>query len=96
MTAGAASAFMGHWWLQGWVWVSIIPRVTVGPGMWTIGSRHYHPVRKAVGMGFMQGFKFHPHEAGPASPEALEALPARGRPMLLASIGHGGHWSSRG
>jgi hypothetical protein len=90
IAAGVISAFMGHWWGQGWVWASIILLVAMVVAMWTIGSGHYHQVRKAVGMGYMQGFKFHPHEAEPATPEALEALLARGRPMLLAAIGYGG------
>jgi hypothetical protein len=90
IAAGIISAFMGHWWRQGWIWTSIVVVVAMVVGMWTIGSRHYHLVRKAVGMGYMQGMKFHPHEAEQASPEALAALLARGQPMLLATIGYGG------
>jgi hypothetical protein len=90
IAAGVISAFMGHWWGQGWVWASIILLVAMVVGMWTIGSRHYHEVRKAVGMAYMQGFKFLPPEPEPAAPGVLEALLARGRPMLLAAIGYGG------
>ena len=38
----------------------------------------------------MQGMKFYPPEPEPATPEALDALLARGQPMLLAAIGYGG------
>jgi hypothetical protein len=90
IVAGVASAFMGHWWGRGWVWASIVLLVAMVVGMWTIGSQHYHRVRKAVGMGYMQGTKFYPPEPEPATPEVLDALLARGRPMLLAVIGYGG------
>jgi hypothetical protein len=90
IAAGLISAFMGHWWRQGWIWASIGLLVAMVAGMWTIGSRHYHRVRKAVGMSYMDGTKFHPPEKEEASREDLEALLARGRPMLLAGIGYGG------
>lgn len=90
IAAGILSAFLGHWWRQGWIWASIVLLIAMVAGMWSIGSQHYHRVRKAVGMGYMQGMKFHPHEAEQASPEELEVLLARGRPMLLAAIGYGG------
>jgi hypothetical protein len=90
IAAGVASAFVGHWWGHGWVWASIVLLIAMVAGMWTIGSGHYHQVRKAVGMGYMQGSKFYPPETEHASPEALDALLARGQPMLLAAIGYGG------
>ena len=90
IAAGIISAFMGHWWGRGWVWASIILLVAMVVGMWTIGSQHYHQVRKAVGSGYMQGMKFYPPEPELATPEALDALLARGQPMLLAAIGYGG------
>jgi len=92
IAAGIISAFMGHWWGRGWVWASIILLVAMVVGMWTIGSQHYHQVRKAVGSGYMQGMKFYPPEPEPATPEALDALLARGQPMLLAAIGMAGRW----
>jgi hypothetical protein len=90
IASGVISAFMGHWWRQGWIWASIVVLILMITAMWTIGSRQYHQVRKAIGMGYMQGMKFLPAEKEQASPEELEALLARGRPYLLTAIGYGG------
>jgi hypothetical protein len=65
--AGIIGAFIGHWWGRGWVWASIVLLIAMVIGMWSMGSRHYHRVRKAVGMGHMQGVKFHPAEPEQAS-----------------------------
>ena len=89
LVAGIVAGFMGHWWGRGWIWLSLLVLVAMVAGMWTIGSQHYHRVRKALGMGYMEGMKFHPH-VEPATAEALDALLARGQPVLLAAIGYGG------
>jgi hypothetical protein len=57
--------------------------------MWIIGSQHYHRVRKALGLGYMEGMKFRP-PVEPATTEVLDPLLARGQPVLLAAIGYGG------
>jgi hypothetical protein len=90
IAAGIAGAFAGHWWGRGWLWASIALLIAMIAGMWTVGTRHYHRVRKAVGMPYMEGTKFLPALPEQADPAALQALLARGRPMLLASIGYGG------
>jgi len=89
LVAGIVAGFVGHWWRQGWIWLAIGVLVGMVAGMWTIGSQHYHRVRKALGVGYMEGMKFH-HHVEPAPPEALDALLARGQPVLLAAIGYGG------
>jgi hypothetical protein len=89
LAAGIVAGLMGHWWGQGWIWLSLGVLVAMVVGMWTIGSRHYHRVRKALGMGYMEGMKFRPR-VEPATAEVLDALLARGRLVLLAAIGYGG------
>jgi hypothetical protein len=89
LAAGIIAGFMGHWWGQGWIWLSLGVLVAMIAGMWTMGSMHYHQVRKALGMGYMEGMKFH-QAVEPAPPEVLDTLLARGQPVLLAVIGYGG------
>jgi hypothetical protein len=87
--AGIVSGFMGHWWGSGWIWLSLGLLVGMAVGMWFLGSTHYHQVRKAVGLPYMEGGK--PRDpVEPATSETLDALLARGQPMLLAVIGFGG------
>jgi hypothetical protein len=89
LAAGIVSGFMGHWWGRGWIWLSLGLLVGMMVGMWFLGSTHYHQVRKAVGLQYMESGK--PREpVEPATPEALSALLARGQPVLLAVIGYGG------
>jgi hypothetical protein len=89
LVAGIVSGFMGHWWGRGWIWLSLGLLVGMMVGMWFLGSTHYHQVRKAVGLPYMEGGK--PRDpVEPATPEALDALLARGQPVLLAVIGYGG------
>jgi hypothetical protein len=89
LVAGIVAGFMGHWWGRGWIWLSLGVLFAMVAGMWTIGSQHAHRVRKALGMGYMEGMKFH-QGVEPATAEALDALLARGQPVLLAAIGYGG------
>jgi hypothetical protein len=89
LVAGIVAGFMGHWWRQGWIWLALGVLVAIVVGMWTIGNQHYHRVRKALGVGYMEGMKFY-GGVEPAPAEALDALLARGQPVLLAAIGYGG------
>jgi len=89
LVAGTVAGFMGHWWAHGWLWLSLGLLVAMVVGMWIVGSQYYHGVRKALGMSYMEGMKFY-GGVEPAPPEALDALLARGQPVLLAAIGYGG------
>ena len=89
LVAGIAAGFVGHWWRQGRIWAALGVLVVMTAGMWTTGTQHYHRVRKAIGVGYMEGIKFY-GGVEPAPPEALNALLARGQPVVLAAIGYGG------
>jgi len=89
LLTGIIAAFMGNWWGRGWIWLSLGLLVAIMVAMTALGSRYYTQVRKAVGVEYMEGMKMQP-PLDPASPEVIDALLARGRPMLIAVIGFGG------
>lgn len=89
LAAGITNGFLGHWWDRGWIWLGLGLLVMIAVGMWRLASGYTHQVRKAVGLPYMEGWKFR-DAARPATPEALGALLDRGRPWLLAAIGYGG------
>jgi len=89
LLTGIIAAFMGNWWGRGWIWLSLGLLVAIMVAMTTLGSGYYGQVRKAAGLQFMEGTRPHP-PLEPASPEVIDALLARGRPMLIAVIGFGG------
>lgn len=67
---GVVLGFLGHWWRQGWIWLSLGLLVAIYIYMGIAASGYYGQVRKAVGLAYMQGFK--PHPAGePARPEEI-------------------------
>ena len=86
---GVALGFLGHFWSSGWIWASLVLLVAVLVVMGLIASRHFHRVRKAAGLPYLDGSKEHPPVA-PASPEELASLLQSGRPHLITLIGIGG------
>jgi len=88
LVAGIVAGFM----VTGGVWVDLaFARGAGGHScrMWTIGSQHYHRVPRRLGMGYMEGMKFH-SAAEPAPARLSTGLLARGHTVLLAAIGYGG------
>jgi len=57
--------------------------------MGVLGSRTYGYVRKAAGLPYFEGMKQQP-AAEPASADEIDALLAKGNPVLLTLIGYGG------
>jgi uncharacterized membrane protein len=90
MVAGIANAFLGNWWSQGWTWVSLVLMLVITIWMFVLGTRTYHPMRKAFGMPYREGNTEVP--AGEPLPEAERAaLIAATRPMEQLVIGYGGY-----
>ena len=80
---------MANWWSQSWTWVSLVLMLVVTGWMFILGTRTYHPMRKAFGMSYREGNTEVP--AGEPLPEAERAaLVAATRPMELLVIGYGG------
>jgi MFS family permease len=89
LISGIIAGFMGNWWSYGWIWLSLGLLIALWLVMGIFGSRHYTEIRKATGFEYMEYGKRRP--AGePASPEEMEALLSRPRPVLLAVTGIGG------
>ena len=86
---GVALGFLGRWWSTGWIWTSIALLVLILVVMGLMASKHFHRVRRAVGLPFLDGTKQHPAVA-PASPEELHQLLQSGRPYVITLIGLGG------
>ena len=87
--AGIVLGFMGRWWNRGWIWTSIGLFLDIGIIMGIYTNRHYHGLRKLVGLPYMDGGKDRPAEE-PASHEEILALINDGKPMVLAIAGFGG------
>lgn len=89
LISGIITGFMGDWWGQGWIWLSLGLLIGIIVSMYLIGSRHYSRVRQALGMAWFDGRKAHP-PGEPASAEEIGALLAKAPAISLAVIGFGG------
>ena len=87
--AGIVLGFMGRWWNRGWIWTSIGLFLAIGIVMGIFTGRHYHGLRKLVGLPYMEGSKERPAEE-PASHEEILALINDSKPMVLTISGFGG------
>lgn len=86
---GVALGFLGHWWSAVWIWASLVLLTLILAVMGVIASRHFHQVRKAAGLPYLEGSKEHP-PVDPASAEDLGQLLRSGGPHLITLIGIGG------
>jgi hypothetical protein len=85
---GIITGFIGRWWSQGWIWLSLGMLLAIYVYMGLAASGYYSQVRKAVGLAYMQGFK--PQPPGEvASVEEIDALLNHSRPVSLAMTGFG-------
>jgi hypothetical protein len=89
LVSGIVGGFAGQWWGKGWIWISLGLLIAIVVAMGWLGSGIYGSARKAVGLPFMENFKPQaPIE--PAGAQEIDALLAKGNPVLLAIIGFGG------
>ena len=89
LLGGITLGFLGRWWSFGWLWTALILLIAILVVMGLIASPHFHRVRKAAGLPYLDGYKEHP-PVEPASPEELAHLLQSGRPHLITLIGIGG------
>lgn len=84
IVSGIVAGFMGEYWGQAWIWISIALLVVVTGLMTPFGAMHYGKVRAGVGMA-----KPKPGEPAPepASAAELDALLTSSRPWVLLAIG---------
>lgn len=89
LIAGIVLGFMGRWWSQTWIWISVVLLVVITIWMFQIGQGTYHPLRKTLGLPYQARGREMP--AGePAPEEESFALIAKTRPWLMLIIGYGG------
>jgi hypothetical protein len=89
IVAGIVLGFMGRWWNRGWIWTSIGLFLAIGIFMGVLGQRHYHGLRKLVGLPYFEGSKDQP-AVEPASQDEIQAKINDSKPMLLTISGFGG------
>lgn len=88
LVTGIAMGFMGRWWSQAWIWVSLGLFLAILFAMSGFGRLHIDRVWHAIDpQGHPSPIKKEARNPDPASEEELNELLARGRPMLLTVIG---------
>lgn len=91
LLSGIILGFMGRWWGQSWIWVSIGLFVVVGVLMSLMGRLFNMRVAHALDPeAFEAPTKKEDRNSIPASPEELAALQSKLRPTLLTVIGVAG------
>ena len=88
LAAGIALGFMGKWWSQGWLWVSIGIIIIVAVSMFIISARAYYPLRTAVGL--PDPWTKTDELGEVADDDEIRTLIKAGHPQLMAIIGLGG------
>ena len=89
LVVGVILGFMGSWWGQAWIWVSLILLIAIVVLMARFGSSIYGGARKLAGLPYMERGKPQP-PIEPASEAEINALLDQGNPNLLTAIGFGG------
>ena len=92
--AGIALGFMGNWWGQGWVWLSIGIFIVVAVVMFVISSKAYYPLRTAVGLPDPWSKAEELGEV--ATRDEIKAVINAGHPWLMTVIGLGGFFTILG
>ena len=89
LVSGTVSGFIGQWWRQGWIWLSLGLLLAIYIYMGVAAAGYYSRVRKAVGVSYMEGYKAKP-PVEPANEVSIDALLRQSRPLVLAVVGFGG------
>jgi len=86
LLAGIGAGFMGNWWSQGWIGVSLILMVVLIVWMGYYGQRYYTPLRAALGI----PYRGQPAANPPASAEEIARLISATSPIWRSAA-----WASR-
>lgn len=89
LATGIALGVMGGWWQWGWFWASLGLFLAISFVMTPLTATPYNRVRQALGLRAPQAFINRRMEVPdrPPTPEELEALLARARPVAAAIVG---------
>ena len=90
LVAGIVLGFMGNWWGQLWIWVSLVLIIVVGGAMTPLAGSPMTNVRTALGM---QVGKPKPGDPPPVALSDSEIAAARAalKPELVAILGVGAY-----
>jgi hypothetical protein len=86
---GIILSFLGDWWSEGWVWMSLISLLVVIFWMFYLGQQTYQPIRKAFGLPY-RDLKGERSAEPPLSEDERVKLIAKTKPGLMFSIASGG------
>jgi hypothetical protein len=50
LPSGVVAAFLGHWWGQAWIWVSLALLIAMKAGIGAVCSRYYGGARNLAGL----------------------------------------------
>jgi hypothetical protein len=87
LISGIITAFLGHWWRYGWIWLSLALLIAIYAGMSLLGTRILNEVRMGVGLPSAYGQPPRPERF---NAEELNARLEQIHPYRLALIGFGG------
>ncbi len=87
LLSGIIAGFIGQWWRQVWIWLSLILLMAVYGVMALLGTRVLNNVRQGIGLPSAYG---QPPRPDPFSAEELDKLLNRSQPARLALLGFGG------
>jgi hypothetical protein len=82
LTGGIVAGFVGDWWGQGWIWVSLGTLLAVIVAMYAVATTYYRRLRTIVGA-MTEGSRA-------VTGDRLTEVLAGPRPWILAVIGFGG------
>ncbi len=90
LLTGLIGGFIGNWWGQGWIWLSLALFLVISTVMALLGRPYLERVRTAIGIGSVEARRKKLPLPPALPPEQLPAVLASGRPELVAAVGLGG------
>jgi len=84
---GLIMPFLLEIWNKGWIWTSIILMVIVVLQMGFRSSRHYHELRRLMGMAYLVSGKPHPAEPPVGREEAISYISDKLKVGELVGVG---------
>ncbi|MFQ5923561.1 MAG: DUF2269 family protein [Anaerolineales bacterium] len=85
LISGVALGFVGRWWGQGWLWISLGLLIAMTILMAVFGGYYFNKLRWALGLPVPRSKEDPPEEV--ASAKEIEQIIQAGRPILVTAIG---------
>ncbi len=88
LITGIALGLLGGWWRMAWFWISLVLLAVVTFSMDRAADRIYAPLKRAVGLAYLEGSRIHPPQ-DPLRPDEIAATLREVRPLPLFFAGYG-------